>query len=326
MKNILLYILKIAAAGLIAFVVLNLFTMFYYRMPPRVQDTDEVTYYRYQPDSSYFQAREGISAGHVNNEGYLNIKNYTPDMMVDVLIMGSSHMEALQLNNGQSCAELLDSQKQNMSVYNIGMSAHWFPENAKHVENALKKYKPQKYLIMEVPSVSISNTELEEVIQKKMNPAALNNTGIWRVLKSFPFLILAHDQIHKMIQNRQTPVSMESSDPQKNLTLLNQVLSEIAGLAKNYGVRLLLLYHPDISLIKDNVIEFASTKQEVEKYKELCHEHHIDFLDMSDRFLKEYQEHHILPYGFINTSVGKGHLNRYGHQMIADELSRMIQE
>ena len=46
---------------------------------------------------------------------------------------------------------------------------------------------------------------------------------------------------------------------------------------------------------------------------------------MSDRFLKEFNEGYILPYGFVNSTVGSGHLNRYGHAMIADEIYKRIE-
>jgi hypothetical protein len=46
----------------------------------------------------------------------------------------------------------------------------------------------------------------------------------------------------------------------------------------------------------------------------------IRTIDMSVRFLSEYQSNHILPEGFLNTSVGKGHLNQNGHRMVADAL------
>ncbi len=46
---------------------------------------------------------------------------------------------------------------------------------------------------------------------------------------------------------------------------------------------------------------------------------------MGARFLREYEENHLLPYGFANSAVGKGHLNRYGHAMIADELYKLME-
>ena len=47
---------------------------------------------------------------------------------------------------------------------------------------------------------------------------------------------------------------------------------------------------------------------------------------MTDIFINEYNESSTLPHGFINTSVGTGHLNKDGHRMIAEALARAIKE
>ena len=45
---------------------------------------------------------------------------------------------------------------------------------------------------------------------------------------------------------------------------------------------------------------------------------------MTDRFVKEYEENHIIPYGFSNTTPGDGHINSAAHKMIAEELAKVI--
>lgn len=64
----------------------------------------------------------------------------------------------------------------------------------------------------------------------------------------------------------------------------------------------------------------------VSVFADLCAENDIIFLDMSKRFEKEYKEHYAVPYGFSNTSVGEGHLNKSGHAMMANEIYRLIKE
>ncbi|MBR0279256.1 MAG: hypothetical protein IJQ75_04680, partial [Synergistaceae bacterium] len=54
-------------------------------------------------------------------------------------------------------------------------------------------------------------------------------------------------------------------------------------------------------------------------------ENGIYFLNMAGRFLEEYEKDYTLPYGFANTSVGKGHMNVHGHRMFADEIYKLIQ-
>lgn len=59
-------------------------------------------------------------------------------------------------------------------------------------------------------------------------------------------------------------------------------------------------------------------------FSDSCKRNGVYFLDMSERFLSEYAKNYTLPYGFINSSVGKGHMNRYGHKMFAEEIYALI--
>ena len=58
----------------------------------------------------------------------------------------------------------------------------------------------------------------------------------------------------------------------------------------------------------------------------LCEEKGICFIDLCPRFLELYETEHLLPYGFSNTTMGSGHLNKVGHELIADELYKHFTE
>lgn len=62
----------------------------------------------------------------------------------------------------------------------------------------------------------------------------------------------------------------------------------------------------------------------MKQFSDLCAQNGIYFLDMSNRFLDEYEKNYTLPYGFMNTSVCKGHMNKHGHKMFAEEIYRLI--
>ena len=46
---------------------------------------------------------------------------------------------------------------------------------------------------------------------------------------------------------------------------------------------------------------------------------------MGPAFLENYQQEKTLPYGFMNTVLGNGHLNVTGHHLIAQALIKKIQ-
>ena len=36
---------------------------------------------------------------------------------------------------------------------------------------------------------------------------------------------------------------------------------------------------------------------------------------MAEPFTESYRREHVLPYGFLNSRIGTGHLNIYGHSL-----------
>lgn len=84
------------------------------------------------------------------------------------------------------------------------------------------------------------------------------------------------------------------------------------------------MYHPAVKLNDDGTLNIEN--EGVEKFKEACQENGIVFVDMTDDFESLYYKQHKLPYGFINTGVGVGHLNKYGHEVIANRLAKTIEE
>jgi hypothetical protein len=65
-------------------------------------------------------------------------------------------------------------------------------------------------------------------------------------------------------------------------------------------------------------------KNKLRDFERFCNEHGITFIDMADDFIAAYDREKIVPYGFSNTLPGEGHLNKYGHKIIAERLSRTI--
>ncbi len=89
---------------------------------------------------------------------------------------------------------------------------------------------------------------------------------------------------------------------------------------------MLIVYHPTISFDNDKNVYTSYNKQDYEIFKTICEKENIDFINMEDRFVEEYKNNNVLPYGFSNTKIGTGHLNKYGHLMMAEEIKRYLEE
>lgn len=321
---------KIVLSGVLALTVLTVFCYFYSNPPVHYSDPDGATDYRWEPNKFRSEATEGFSWGRTNNEGYYNIADYNIEDDIDLLIMGSSQMEASNVAVEDSTASVLSSMLSNETVYNIGTSGHTFLTCANNLEKALEKYKPTRFVVIETNRLTFSDDELQQAIDGTV-PEILSHTGgLVGLLQKNPFLRHIYHQMKNYLNKGQ-----ENDDVQAQETvavkmpddgeLLQLLLEKIHSIAMNANTDAIIFYTPGIKVASDGALNMAGGAK-LSQFRNACEASGIYFLDMSDRFLREYEESYTLPYGFANTSVGTGHLNKYGHAMIADELYKLLSE
>ena len=325
--NYALTLFRIITSGILAFIILSLLSTFYHHYPQHKVDPDDVTDFRNVSHGVYLQGYEVFSFLKTNNEVYCNVFDYYDDMNISIIIMGSSHMEAAQINIYCNTASVL-GKISGRTIYNVGMSRHGFSACVSHMRQALRKYKPSEYLIMEIGTLNFSETELKNILEDKIQRISAYDTGILSLLRRNDFLrVLQHqyaEYISRLIASKQP--SHKEHMPNNINTMLSDVLGILKENASDYGVKIIIAYHPNISINKDGSLNILyKSNVTARHFSEICARHGIYFLDMSSRFLKEYSKRHILPYGFINSSAGNGHMNKYGHRMFAEEIYSLIQ-
>lgn len=111
---------KVLASGIIAFVILNALCILYFNIPLSQNSDDGITDFRSVPNTFYARGTEGFAWGKTNNEGYNNCFDYSEGSPVDILVIGSSQMEAFQVKQKESMASQLDKLLDGQMVYNIG--------------------------------------------------------------------------------------------------------------------------------------------------------------------------------------------------------------
>lgn len=289
----------------------------------------KVTDYKYEPMENYTYAIEGYGHGRINNDGYVNLDDYDSNKEINILMIGSSQFEAFQVDIKDSVTAKLNEMLQNKFVYNIGISSNLFPKSISNIAPAINKYKPTDYIILETSNVVYSKQEMIEVLENDDIKTNLQNTGllqsIKKIVKGFyknsPFLRLFRNQVTELIsrENSSKKTVIESFDETLTEKILNKIKVRV-----DKKVKVIIVYHPSTKINDDGSLELLEEQENVNKFKELCEENNIILLDMSERFKKEYNDNHVLPYGFSNTTIGKGHLNKYGHKMISEELYKII--
>lgn len=306
---------------LLSFMILSVFCYFYYNVPVHEACDDGSTDYVWEKNKKYYVATEGISLGKTNNEGHLSNFDYAIINSIDILISGSSHFQGFSVSQKDNIENVLSNLLADKTVYNISISGHNFKVCVSNLEDAISKYKP-KLIVLETNKVLFSNDELLSMINNDIVDIASNNRGIIGFLQKNPFIRLAYEQISSFVNNG-------NNENQTNNILFNADLTDylLKYIKKICGdTKVLILYHPTVDINKDGSLSVNSNKNDSSTFSDLCFENDIYFVDMTDRYLYEYEENNIVPSGFINTKIGSGHINKYGHKMIAEELYKVIKE
>ena len=322
------FLLKLFISIILAFIILTIFCYFYYNIPSHKKVLDNSTDYKWESNKFYSRGTEGFAFGKTNNDGYINIEDYNEDTDVDILILGSSHMESYEvLLNETTTSQLNILLGGGLYAYNIGISGHTFLTCYGNLSYALKKYNPSKYVIIETSNIIFDEGSLNEALNGTFKEIESRSEGILAKLSENPFLRIVYKQLKGFIgksNNDDEEVDNFDNDFDKILPLMDEILNNISIEANKYGIKPIILYHPSTKINVDGSLELSAEIENIDKFRELCDKNNITLLDMSGRFRYEYYNNHILPYGFSNTTIGTGHLNKYGHKMIAEELYKII--
>ncbi len=330
------WVLTAVAAEIIAIAVLSVFGLFYGYSGVHSKNASGATDYKWQSNHITTTMKEGFSYIQYDKNGFNNIGD---DEDVDILLMGSSHMEAVNVAQNESTAALLNTMLPNMHTYNIGMSGHTIYRCVDNIDKALSYYKPSEYVIIETSTVELSISEMNKIITGKGKPIPSYSSGMLNTLQQIPAFKPLYKQLGEWYGKKErfgfsigsengneaavvvpTEISVDYS---KTLTdFLNMVVS----CANNADITPIIFYAPAQGIEPDGDVYYGTARPYFDLYKKTCDELGILFVDLTDEFDELYDKKHILAHGFPNTAVGVGHLNKYGHQAIAEALCETIKE
>lgn len=338
-------------AALLAFLVLEAFSRIYFNKPIHHATPGGPTDYVWEPHTFYSVWTEGIGWGRTNNEGFYDRTDWNGDGCVDVLVMGSSFMMAEQVPQKYSTAALLQERLPQYRVYNIGMAAHGLLSCFQNLEAACEKYHP-RYIVLDSQVLTFTDGELQLCLDGAFPEESSNENPLLLFLKRSAFLNLLYYQTSFYIDDhgglfsppelqplfpKKAAESEKTSEPAEaaesadtpvehdvdRRALLRKVLTHAAETAEKTGTEIIVVFQPKTWLdgYGGILIYDDSVVGDYDVFYESCGVH---LLNMSDIFRTNYESEKVLPFGFCNTKVGAGHLNRNGHRMIADALTERI--
>lgn len=330
MKKIFHWLLKAFIAGCAALVLLNGFAFLWYNVPVHYDNPTGATEYVWESHKFYSKGTEGFALGRTNNEGFNNIKDYNEGDRVDILLMGSSHTEGFNVaqdeNMGAVINQLFEGEKY---CYNIGTAGHTFLYCVSNLSDALDRYQPEEYLIIETFSVDFGKDELMSVVDGSLAPIPSHNGGIVGMLQKLPYLRLFYTQHFKngglAFDGAEAKPAAEAAE-EDYLPALEKLLDMVAAQCSSHNVQPVIVYHNSVLINEDGSAYTGTDSEKLENFRRCCEDRGITFLDLCPRALELYEQEHQLLYGFSNTSPGSGHMNRLGHRIFAEEVVETVRE
>jgi hypothetical protein len=118
----------------------------------------------------------------------------------------------------------------------------------------------------------------------------------------------------------------EPVSPEEYEKSLSRLLQKVAAVSGEHGVKAMLVFTPAVRPDAEGGVFVDVRPEEKECFERLCAENGIIFLDLSEKNAAAVTEDRRLPFGFVNTAPGEGHINSLGLELFADAVYERIRE
>jgi hypothetical protein len=327
--------MKKCISVVIAILVLNLIAGAYLFQPGWIETDLVGTGIFWHPGTFRTNFKEGMGIYSVDANGYLN-KNLPLEDKYTV-VLGSSMTQAVNVMEGERYSDLLNTYLQKSSdrlaVYNVSRDNFLYPDIVKGFSALVSQFQDAERFVIEIGTVEFEDYEdsLNQTVYGDLSADEIVNRQSWNaklkmtVKEFFPLFPVVKGQIENMISlndgNEQSD-EVRTEDTDKVIEYYNKSLQL---LRKSYDGEIIIFYHPTVSIAQNGDLN-VTQENNLEEFMSICEENEIGFIDMTTAFKNAYANDGVVPYGFSNTQVGIGHLNKYGHKLIADELYKYLEE
>lgn len=316
--------IKTILAGISAIMILSGFTIVYCNSGIHITNTTGATDYKWEARQLKTIMTEGFAWFHMDDAGFNN--SYPAKTKVSNLLIGSSHMGAINVNPKKNTGYLLNEMMPGYT-YNIGMGGHKIYNCVRNLSDAIDEYMPTGYVFLETNSIELDVDSMKKVLDGTYPRIPSYDTGmIYKIQKFVPAIKHLYNNIDVWRSGTGISPEVERVFDEEYEELLGQFLAKAQRDASKTGAKLVIFYQPRTRIDEAGNIINSTDQDPLQVFKAKCKENDILFVDLTDPFTELYETENILAHGFYNTAVGAGHLNEAGHRAIAETLVRAIQE
>lgn len=320
--------LKMVLAGILAVAILCLiFTPYTFTLIHKSNKGGN-TDYIWPANARWFKMTEGISTGKFDSNGFNNLEAIDNP---DILILGSSHMEATDVPQGDNLTavinDIFDGQYR---AYSMGISGHTLTKVVNYLPVSMELFENDpKYVVIEISNPVVKQSAVDNIRNGTVSVDPSYDTGIIATLQKFPFIRLVYQQISggllKLFMPSRTPSTPKAQAPDPiSEEAYDGMLTCIREAMGDSESRVIIMYHATEILQEDGSVTFDENKEAVTMFSQKCEEYGFTFLNMTEAFTEMYENEHKLPHGFITGAIGTGHLNTDGHRVMAETLAEVI--
>lgn len=321
---------KVLVAAILSVVILSIIMSFYSLQPVHIENEKGNTDYVWPAKSVWIKATEGISWGRFDENGFNNIEVVDNP---DIIVLGSSHMEACDVLQNQSTAYLLGEKlKGKYTVYNMGISGHQFYKVCQYLPANLELFESTpKVVVLETVLVNLQTNKVDEVLSGTVEHTPSHSTGLIAVLQKIPFLHALYRQVDLGILEMFLPDTNDAESDEKDKSVVSaekemvdenaydELFKYLFEIEKKYNTQIIVVYHHSGSINEDGTIGFTGGEK-LEMFKKYANVYDIDFVDMTSDLEDMYYNDHHVAHGFATGQLETGHMNKFGHAALATAL------
>lgn len=338
-------IAKLFIAGMVAVMILNILCAVYYRRPGVYNRETNATTVIHRPEGCVVSLTEGRGINYVDSSGYFN---YDKPLSKDgyILCLGASNLEALQVMQSENYVNVCNSKlakNDELVVYNMGASNHTYVNGVvSGFESAITEFPESKAVVIAMEGAyDMSSSQIMNSLDH-IRAYDVSETGqsiawdsMWRqhLKELMPVLYNLHVRLAEMRSFDQTIFNKENKQVESSFTHdENNELSHYEAFVKTmmymkglYDGEIIIEYHPGACVDDDGNLVLIDVSY-YDELVEACNDTGVIFADCREKYEDLYNRNYKLPYGFSNTQVGAGHLNKYGHKAIAENLLPILEK
>ncbi len=336
MKRFFSQSLQWLSALMLAVLICNGVLFFYNRPTGFINRTKASTNTIFYPGSSMLHGTEGHGFYTADSNGYLN-----PNLPIAekyAVIVGASHTQGEEVSAGKRYADVLNSRLtdgSSLAAYICAQDGLFLPKIIQNFVPVTQEFSDAQAIVIETGHTAYTSGELDQALKQKefdeknlgANIASRMNGKaklIIKVKEALPIYTIAKNQIaaYKAKEKAQG----ESGGDEINLDEYTSKMDKaLAAIRSQWSKPIIIMYHPGVTINPDGTM--TAVEEPTDKaFEKLCEKNGIDYINTGSAFEKAYRESHTVPYGFSDTSMGTGHLNKDGHRLAADCLYGKLEE